>query len=434
VANIRSLMKKAAFACAWLLLVGACDDVTADRIQQWKNTEKGPGKLEAAVKQSGLSPELRAQAAVALMEIGRPEAVDAALGGMSDGDRQAFGAAAIPRYAEVINGGGTHAVDARDALFDLRLHAPPAEQRQIDVVLLPSVARDLRAGRYAGGRHAIDKILSAMGPAPGPMLVQLLEEPAAPYPAIVDVLAKLDDVGVRERAGRALVARASKLPKAPPQLLRALGTLGGKSANEFLEARVEKAPPDEAVEAAAALQKGPRDPALVPFALRVASDFGANKLVRDQMFGVLEHVGGMEAVAGLAKIIAGDPEERARYAAFASAVEVGKQAAVPVALEAFPAKASYKPDDVADFLVKEITKLGPSARPALVQLLSSSSTLARLTAVQALQTVGSAAEAPAVKALASDRGTLKGFPATITVGSEASRVAAALAAKTSGKP
>ena len=151
-------MKKAALVCAWLVLVGACDDVTADRIQQWKNTEKGPGKLEAAVKQGGLAPDLRAQAAVALIEIGRPEAVESAVAAMPDGDRQAFAAAAVPRYAEILNGpAGPHAVDARDALFDLRLHAPPAEQRPIDVVLLPSLARELRAGRYAGGRQCLEQ-------------------------------------------------------------------------------------------------------------------------------------------------------------------------------------------------------------------------------------------------------------------------------------
>jgi hypothetical protein len=428
-------MKQAALACASLVLFAACDDVTANRIQDWKNTEKGPGKLEDAVKRGGLAPDLRAQAAVALMEIGRGEVVAAAIEGMPAGDRESFTAAAVPQYAAVLeNVAGGHVVDARDALFDLRRHAPPAEQRRIDLVLLPSLARDLRAGRYVGGRHSIDKILGAMGPAPGAMLVQLLEEPSSPYPAIVEVLAKLDDAGVRERAARALIARADKLPRVPPQLTRSIALLGGRAATAYLQTKIEKGGAEEAVEAAVALQKAPPDPALVPFALRIVGDRGANKAVRDEMFGVLERVGGPEAAAGLIKVIASDPEPAARYAAFASAIAIGRAEALGPALEAFPAGATYKQEDVADFLVTEIQKLGLAARQPLLALLSSRSAFVRLTAVLSLGALGSPADAAAVKALAGDRAAVKGFPGAATVGTEASRVAAALAAKTSGKP
>src|SRR3954453_13915459 len=95
-------MKTGAVAVAWLMLVGACDDVTSERIQQWKNTEKGPHKLAAAVGQGGLTPELRAQAAAALIDIGQPDTVNAAVAAMPTADRQRVLAALVPIYAQVM--------------------------------------------------------------------------------------------------------------------------------------------------------------------------------------------------------------------------------------------------------------------------------------------------------------------------------------------
>jgi HEAT repeat protein len=428
-------MKTGAVAVAWLMLVGACDDVTPQRIEQWKNTEKGPHKLAAAVAQGGLAPGLRAQAAVALIDIGQPDTVNAAMAAMAGPDRQQVIASVVPLFTSIMETAPPgRAIDARDALFDLRELADPAGQRAIDAALLPSCLRDLRAGRYAGGRHTIDRILSAMGPAAGPPLVQLLEEPGAPYPAIVEVLVKVGDPMLRERAGRALVARAGKQPMIPPPLWRAIAVVGGKPAIEFLESKIEKAPAAEATTAARALQQGPRDPSLVPFALRIAGDSGANENVREEMFGVLEHVGGPEVRDGAVRLIAGDPREKARYRAYELAVAVGKTDALGPALEAFPAKAAYKREDVQDFLVKDIEKLGAPARPAVTKLLSSPSPLARITAVMALEKLGTAGDAGALGALAGDKAAPKGFPAGTTVGSEAGRVAAALLQKTGGKP
>ncbi|MEO5768672.1 MAG: hypothetical protein ABIS92_10010, partial [Polyangia bacterium] len=56
-----------------------CSKPSSDNIQLWKTTEKGPGKLAEALRDRGTDPKLRAEAAVALVDIGRAEEVDAAL-------------------------------------------------------------------------------------------------------------------------------------------------------------------------------------------------------------------------------------------------------------------------------------------------------------------------------------------------------------------
>ena len=108
------------------------------------------------------------------------------------------------------------------------------------------------------------------------------------------------------------------------------------------------------------------------------------------------------------------------------------------ALEAFSGKRSFKREDVVDFLVKDISKVGTKARPAVLAALASPSVLARMTAVLALEAplpgqaqarLGSAEDAAALGKLSGDKGKLKGFPAGATVGSEAARVALLLQGK-----
>ena len=90
-----------------------------------------------------------------------------------------------------------------------------------------------------------------------------------------------------------------------------------------------------------------RDPAVLPFALKVAADPKADKLIRDEMFGVVETIGGPQAKAGLVHIIQTDPMEMVRYRAFESLLTVAKQDGIIPGLEAFPASATYRPTRVA---------------------------------------------------------------------------------------
>ena len=104
---------------------------------------------------------------------------------------------------------------------------------------------------------------------------------------------------------------------------KAIGAVGGPTAVKFLEDKVTGPNNDDAALAVRALQER-RDPAVLPFALKVASDPKADKIVRDEMFGVIETIGGLEAQRGLLGIISSDQEEMVRYRAFESALSAGK--------------------------------------------------------------------------------------------------------------
>jgi hypothetical protein len=431
-------MKRLALVVALGLMAAACESATSEKIQTWKGTEKGPGKLEDTLRSANVPAGLRAEAAAALVDIGRPEKVDEIMASVPSGERWEILKTLMEIYIKGMASPQLPKVrDARDGLFSLRQYAPAEEQKRIDQVLLTSIEKDLLDGRLSGGRHSLEKMLPAIGAASGPMLVRLLGDPRAPYRGLAELLVKVGDAEARDKGGAALVGRMSSGKPMPNDMWISLGMIGGPTVTEFLLGKMQKGSPEDAVSAARALQQS-RFPAALPVALKIAGDPKATGERRDEAFGVVERIGGPEAQKGLVKIIAEDKNEKVRYRAHEAALAVGKGDAIRPALEAFSPKLSFKREDVVDFLVKDISKIGAQARPYVLATLGSPSTLARMTAVLALEApvsaaltghMGGAEDAAALLKLSDDKATIKGFPAGTSVGSEAKRVALLLGSK-----
>ena len=349
------------------------------------------------------------------MQIGRPEAVEAALPSLPPGDREAVSAELVPLFvAQLERGSVNEARDARDGLFSLREGANPALQKQIDAALLPSLARELRAGRVAGGRYTMDRMLLAMGP------------PAAPDAAADPGRAGGAVPGGGRGAGQDRRPR-DRATRRPPRWSSARGqqaghcprSCGGRWARSAASRRwsscrrrSSRATSRDAVLAAQALQQGPRMPGLVTLAMRLAGNQRANKAVRDEMFGLLEYVGTPEAKDGRGEHHRHRPRAAGALPGLRDGAghRQGRRGGRRRWRRSRPA-ATHKREDVVDFLAKDIQKIGPATgRPAAVSALASKSPLARMTGVLALETIGTAAEAPAVAKLAGDRATVKGFP------------------------
>jgi HEAT repeat protein len=419
-----------AFGAAWFcaLTLAGCNKPTSDNIALWKTTEKGPERLRGALTDHGVSPRLRAEAAAALVDIGKSDEVDAVFSRLPVEDRAELTKSLMPLYEVAMKDPAPErGLVYRDALYSLRQHATSDDQKRLDSALLPVIEADLRAGKLRQGRHSLDKMLTAVGPDAGEMLARVLSEPAAPVPQAAELLGKVGDEPARNKGTAAVIARMPKAKGAErsgerDSLLRALGAIGGPVAVKILEEKVSGSNKEEAVTAVRALEQR-RDPGVLPFALKIAGDTHADKLVRDEMFGVIETIGGLEAQKGLLGIISSDREEIVRYRAFESVLAVSKAEGIVPALEAFPAAAAYKKVDVDDLLVKLIEKVGTPARAALVKALDSRSPLARMTAVMALEQIGRAPDASALEKLSDDSTQVKGFPAGQTIGKEAARVA-----------
>jgi hypothetical protein len=407
--------------------------VTSENIALWKTTAKGPERLHEALVDHAVPAKLRAEAAVALIDIGHDDEVDTALANAPADDRAEIAKSLEPLYEVAMKDPSPDkALEYRDALFSLRGGAPAEDQRRIDDALLASLEAEMKTGKVRQGRHSLDKMMSAIGAPAGDMLVRVLGTPDVPYVPAAEMLGKVGDETARDKGAAALVARAPQIraaEKSPEKLDRALGMIGGPSAVKYLEHQATTGKGDEPLMAARALTER-RDPAVLPFALKIASDPKADKGLRDEMFGVIEGIGGLEAEKGLLGIISSDKEEIVRYRAFEAALGARKAEGIVPALEAFPASAAYKKVDVDDLLVKLIEKLGPNARPPLLQALGSHVPLARMTAVMTLSHVGKPDDAAALAKLGSDSASIKGFPPGDTIGKEAAEAAAALKKRT----
>jgi HEAT repeat protein len=431
-------MRTLVLAGLLVMMASACERPTSERIEAWKGTQKGPDKIEAALRGGNVAANLRAEAAAALVDIGRPEKVDEIMAGIEAGERWEILKTLVDLHIKGLSSPRLpKARDARDGLFSVRQYAPPEEQKRIDGVLLASIEKDLAEGRFTGGRHSLDKMLTAIGTASGPMLVKLLGDPKSPYKGLAELLVKVCDEPTRDKGGAALLRRVSTAKDVPIDMWLALGLLGGPTVTDYLSTKMEKGASEEAILAAKALQQA-RFPTVLPMALKIAGDAKANKELRGEAFGVIEKNGGPEAQKGLLRIIAEDKNELVRYRAHEAALEVGKADAIVPALQAFSGKLSFKREDVVDFLVKDISKLGPKAKPQVLAALSSPSALARMVAILALEAplptnakgrLGGPEDAVAVLKLAQDKATIKGFSTGGAVGAEAKRVASLLQGK-----
>jgi hypothetical protein len=418
------------WGCALLALCAACSTrVTSENIAAWKTTQKGPERLHEALADHGVSPKLRAEAAVALIDIGRSDEVDQILTSAPADDRAVVANALEPQYEVAMKDPAPdRALAYRDALFSLRRLVPVDTQKRIDEALLASLEAEMKAGKLRQGQHSLDKMLTAIGAGSGAMLVRVLSTPDLPYLPAAELLGKVGDESARDKGAAALVARAPQIKaadKSPEKLDRALGLIGGPTAVSYLQHEVSAEKGDAALMATRALRER-RDPSVLPFALKIAGDPKADRALRDEMFEVAATIGGLEAEKGLLGIISSDKDEIVRYRAFEAVLTARKAEGIVPALEAFPASATYKRVDVDDLLVKLIEKLGQAARPALVQARGSRVPLARATAAMTLAQIGRPDDAAALTKLASDSATVKGFPAGDTVGKEASAAAEAV--------
>jgi hypothetical protein len=361
-----------------VLTLGACGDVTPEKIARWKETERGPAKLQEAVGNNSLTPSLRAQALSALVEIGMTsEAIaDLQKGG---GDPAQVVREAVPRLATLADAPGAETTrvnrEAKDALFELRPMAPDDAKLKIDEALIKWTTADLNA-RMQQGREASNKILIAIGPRAVPRLLELLRTGGANQLQAADILGHMGDEKARMQAADALVdaakQAAARTRDVPDGLLRAIASIGGSHASAFLIDQAEHGTELVRERALLALGQGASlkgNAAALAMALRIAGDKGAPGKVREASFQVLEKVG-PEAVPGLVKIES-DPDLTVAERAIEAGLAAGKEKAVGPVLDAMPAKLSKK-EDIDSYVVHDLSLIGPAAVPALQEVVKTS--------------------------------------------------------------
>jgi hypothetical protein len=420
-----------------LALLGGCD-VTPEKIETWKGTEKGPGRLREAVKNGSLAPDLRGMAVSALAELGMMGELEEDLKAVAEADQKPIVKAAVPLLVKLAQAKGeaegTTRVqrNAKDALFLLRDRAAPEDRNAIDDALIAWTTVDL-SGRMSAGGSSSDRILTAIGARAGARLVEVIGDAKTTPPSRMEaakLVGKIGDKATREQAGVKLVELARKERQPPEATLQQIGLVGGDHAVAYLTQLAEDGHQTAVVRQKslfALAQATPADPAGLPAALRVAGDKKAPGEVRDAAFELAEKIGS-QAVGGLLKLL-DDKDEQVRWRAVEAALKAGRESAVVPVLEGLSQSGKYPKDDLRSFVVHDLELIGASALPPLREELKSKSWVARLTAVEGIERLGKADDAARVEALAGDGAKLAGWPAGTTLGAEAKTVAVALKAR-----
>jgi HEAT repeat protein len=410
-------------------------EVTPEKIARWKETERGPRKLQEALGNDSVTPALRGQALAALVELGMTSEALAELDKAPDAARGGIVHEALaPLTAALGKVGAPDPTtrpqrEAKDALFSLRKAAAPADRAQIDDTLVAWTTADL-VGRMSQGGNSSDKILIAIGPRAATRLMELLVANSPQTVTAAGLVGRLGDDATRARAADQLVAALRKSPSAAQSepLLQALGLVGGPHASAFLVDAAEHGLERAREKALLALAQGkldPHDRAALAGALRLCADKKSPGEVREAAFQLAEKIG-PDAVPGLVAMMS-DPDDVVRWRSVEAALAAGKEKAVTPVLEAFSPAKSYKKEDLDSYVVHDLGMIGPTAVAPLKDELSSKSWVAKVLAVRGLAQVGKAEDAKSLEPLAADSTPLKGWPATI--GTEAKGAVAALKAK-----
>jgi hypothetical protein len=380
------------FVCA--ALMAGCNDVTPEKIETWKGTEKGPGKLRDAVKNASVAPALRAQALVALVELSMAsEAIDDLHRG-SDADRQAVAKEAAPRLAQLAGTGNGVTTrqqrGAKDALFLVRADTTGDDRAKADDALIAWTCADL-AGRSQQGDQSTDKILTAIGPRAVPKLIEILSDDGANQIFAAALVGKIGDATSKVRAADVLVdagkRAVTRTHDVSEGLLMAISSIGGAHAVAFMVDQGEHGPELVRKKALLALSKGniSGDANALAAAARLAADQKAPNDIRDAAFEVAEKVG-PTAVPKMIELMK-HPQDLIRWRAVEAALSAGGPGAVKPVLEALDPKKKYKPDDLDSFVVHDLQMVGKPAVPALQEELKSANPVAKQVAQKALSVI-----------------------------------------------
>jgi hypothetical protein len=382
-----------------LLLGAACEKPSHENLDRWRYTEKGPGKLVAAVGNPGLEADVRAHAAQALIEIDAHADAKRALEALPLADRtpvldnllvRLWGDAKVSGDLQIPS---TRQIAAKDALFEVRGMAAPAQVEKIDGYLIdwlsPIYEERAKLGRYHG-----EPIVLAIGARAAPKLI-------AAAKLIVD----------RPEQG-------GKLVLVQDLSLRGIASTGAPEAIGFLLDLGEKRDypettlPLRAIRALAAAYLDTRTPAaaagLVPHVDRLARLAGNERgsgEVANLAFELLAAAGKPACLAPLLGLVRHKDVVRSWQATRLALQCGGADAVLPVA-EALPTDRQYERGILDKYLWQLIVPLG--IEPAR-KLLGSPSWVARVSGVELLGRLGQAGDAAAVRALGRDDATLRGW-------------------------
>lgn len=224
------------------LSAGGCE-ATAEDIERWKGTQRGPAKITSVIVDDRYSNHLRAQAAVALVEIVHWDNFNAAFQKMGEQDRQVVIHAMVPRLRELYERGVAEAAEegptenqvlAKDAMIAVYGWAAPEDQVAMQAQLFDWITSDFNA-HYLPGRDSIATIAEKIGaPAAAALAKVLNPDNAIVLDKITELVARYGDDETKRAASENLAKAGRAMgDKLRPSFWKAAAQVCGEPVRRF---------------------------------------------------------------------------------------------------------------------------------------------------------------------------------------------------------
>ena len=222
-------------AFALVALAAGCK-VTAEDVEHWKGTVKGPGKIVAVVLADKYPMELRTRAALALVEMERNDIdglaeLQRALQRLpADTQRQVIdgitpglialmhgsGAAQAPAESGMMPAPSAQQKRAKDAGFLLIARASPATRAALTQAVVGWYVQDF-GGRLLAGNYSAEQVVRALGAPGAAVLVNALNARMAKeaMTKVAELVGQLGDPAAKARTGQRLIEIEREMEGAP---------------------------------------------------------------------------------------------------------------------------------------------------------------------------------------------------------------------------
>lgn len=464
-----------------LLALSGCK-VAAEDIEYWKGTVKGPGKIAAVMLADKYPMDLRAKAALALIDMERTDRdgiadLQAALARLEENERGELISAMLPGLEQLMkqapksDGSASPAqIRAKDAAFVLITHAPPEVKSKLTLAVVEWYMQDFN-GRSLAGNYSAEQVVRALGSPAAKVLVKGLHA-RMPQQALVkmaQLIGQLGDPAARKEAGDRIVAIQREMEDKEflawvkdsvlNQAQRSGIKLEGQRLTTIVEANRDSFINEGALPAmkwlaeqpavkarllelasasaktpagnqrrvgALAALEGKVSSADLPVIMQLALDAQSPAEVRDAAFDRVGDIKSAQALPSLWPLVASNENPRLRWRAGELVLAIGGPAVVAEFFSKLPGSGDYAQEELEGYA----TRMGQMTPPP-VQLvrdqLNASAWYNRVIAIRFFERKGAASDVEQLKQLIADKASTKGprWGKTKTVGDVAEEAVSA---------
>ncbi len=404
---MQGLPRRFAVAAVAVALMGGCEKTNHETIDKWMGTQGGPDKLQKAMVNGELAPDLSAHAAANLIKMGKDTEVRAAIEALPPDRRAAVVAKLIELLKDLARIEGEMTVpsalqvSAKDVLFELRKLGDEPTRQAIDAILM-----DWYTGGYYEGRAILGRHLGAT-------VVRVLGAPAG------DKLTHAANVIIAQPA------KGAVRTKVGDELLLAMAASGNAESVKYVLDiyHMDRGDPTLAPRCASALYRAYVDPgglfdvadpaALVPSVGRiveVAQDENQPPQVTNDAVALIRAVGMPACLDPLVAMIP-NPDRQRRWVGANNALKCGGVKAIALVAAALAPDSGYDREELSGAVFEEIAKMTPRDQVVAEAraLLDSPSWVARWIGVEVLALVKAKDDAPRLAAMSGDKAKLAGY-------------------------